>query len=151
MQIHYKSIVFSSVLVKYLFCTPSHSPIKAVVMSRVCMRHADSKLLTCERWREYSDADLPSNSLSPFPPCVHPPLAFFSTISPISACSVVAVSQCMGEACMCILTRAALRFSPPSQQRAPAARSLDFFINRGISTKLLLKLIETDGCCCLQV
>lgn len=48
-------------------------------------------------------------------------------------------------------------FSPCANIRAPAACALDSFfyiyiyINKGISIELLLKLMETDGCCCLQV
>lgn len=34
------------------------------------------------------------------------------TISPMPDCSVVAVSLCVGEACMCILTQAMLRYPP---------------------------------------
>lgn len=77
------------------------------------------------------------------------PHSFF-TISPISDCSVVAVSLCVGEACMCILTRAALRFPPyaNTERLLPVLQNL---INKGISIELLLKLMETDGCCCLQV
>lgn len=51
---------------------------------------------------------------------------------------------------MCILTRAVLRFSPyaNSERLLPALRIV---INKGISIELLLKLMETDGCCCSQV
>lgn len=43
------------------------------------------------------------------------------TISPISHRSVVAVSLYGGEACMCILTRAVLRYPPPTHAAAAAA------------------------------
>lgn len=78
----------------------------------------------------------------------HPPSLF--NISSISRCSVVAVSLCWGEACMCILTWGALWF-PPVPTRSAGCLVLWTLINKGMSTELLLKVMETDGCCCLQV
>lgn len=40
-----------------------------------------------------------------------PPTPLFA-VSPMSDCSVVAVSLCVGEACVCILTQAVLRYPP---------------------------------------
>lgn len=148
-QIHYKSIVFSCACVKYSFCSPCCASFKDLLCVYLCLLASlpvcKSKPLTPRRCWEYSETDLHSSS-SPF---IHPPLPFF-TISPMSDCSVVAVSLCVGEACVCILTRAEPRFPPmPSAERLlPALRIL---INKGISIELLLKLMETDGGCCLQV
>lgn len=78
-------------------------------------------------------------------------------VSPTSHRSVVAVSLCGGEACMCILTRAVLP-SPPTttttsipEHRAPAAPSCGILINKKIRIERLLKLMETDGRRCLQL
>lgn len=134
-RIHYKSIVFSRVQVKYLFCTPCCAPVKDVclfiplsVSLPLYVRVQTTDLEELVRvFRSRSPFLFPLNPPHPF---IHPHSLF--TISPISACSVVAVSLCVEEACMCILTWAALQFppTPPTplcQHRAPAACALDFF------------------------
>ena len=119
-QLYFPSVC---VRVKYLSRTPCRAPIKDVVMLCVCLSRC--KLLTSRRRWEYSDADLPSYSLYPSPSIYPPPLPFHH-LPHLSACSVVAVSPCIGEACMCILTRAALRFPSEPTPRACCLHSVFF-------------------------
>lgn len=127
-KIHRKSIC---VWGKYLFCTPCCVAIKDLLClfmpACVSLCTQESKPLTSERRREYSETDLPScpPHHSP-PPLSSIPHSLF-TIFPISHCSVVAVSLCAGEACMCILTRAAPRFPPSANTERLLPRALDSY------------------------
>lgn len=79
--------------------------------------YAPHRLFLCVNPKHWPQGDgesmqtqISSSPPPPIPLFIYPHSLF--TISPISACSVVAVSLCVGEACMCILTRAVLRFPP---------------------------------------
>lgn len=157
LQIHYKSIVFSCVWVKYLFSTPCCAPIKDLLGVYLCL---SASLSVCQSPNHWPRGDAESiqkqipPSYSPYPPppilppFIHPPLPFHH-LPHLSLQCCRSESVCRRG--MYVHTNTGRAVISPYANTERLLPALWILINKGISIELLLKLMETDGCCCLQV
>lgn len=152
LQIHYKSIVFSCVWVKYLSSTHCCAPFRNLLCVYLCLSASLFVFKSSNHWPQGYAVSIQKQISLPItiilPPFIHPPLL-------LHRLPHLWLQYCRSESVcrrgMYVHTNTGCAAISPYANTERLMPALQNLINKGISIELLLKLMETDGCCCLQV